>query len=762
MRHQYFLHRTNGFSLIQISVLLVAGAIILASLLPGNNAGDYNKKTAANIAKLDAVEGAMMTFMTKNGRRPCPADGQYDINSQYFGIEAANPGTCTGGTPAAPMGPDVGTGFVVAGVIPTKTLSLPDDDAFDAWGRRFTYTVDKRATSTSTCYAQENAGNVGDIVVETTSVSGTVINNVMSLYISHGPDGHGAFPEEGSTVANRINRGITDADSLVNAGVNSSFTYNTTNFTNARVKKDHTTGFDDLVYYHPDTMNTCCIGSGCNTYDATSNPSAYGFVAHGEASTAAGTSLAIGDINGDGIDDLIIGAPGTGAGKVYVVFGSRMVFGSPITLSASLASSTPPAGFVISGASSGDKFGTSVAVGDINGDGIKDIIIGAPGYNTGSNVGAVYVVFGKTTAFSNFTASAPDGTTYFRIDANTGDTGTGTSVASGDINGDGINDVIIGAPTSSSNAGAAYVVFGKATAWASTFALSTLTGANGIELDGSSTEKAGTSVASGDINGDGVDDVIIGAPGATSNGYSANGNTYVLFGNSTSWASSNPVTLSALAGSAGITNGTKGFVAHGIYTNDASGTSVAAGDINADGIADLIIGAPNTTVQGRANAGSTYVVYGQNASMYSWPAAINLSAIAVGAQPLGFRLDGAASDNSGTAVASGCAVNNRGAADLLIGAPGTSLGGGYVAFGTSVGWTSTKNLSTLFGTFGFNAPGIASGGKTGTAVAALNINSTNQCALVIGAPVANGGAGYVYVVLGQPTWSPTFDLTTLR
>ena len=196
------------------------------------------------------------------------------------------------------------------------------------------------------------------------------------------------------------------------------------------------------------------------------------------------------DINNDGIADLIIGAPTAtvsgkaNAGIVYVVYGTKSIFSGTLLLTGLNGTN----GFEIDGANAGDKIGSSLASGDITGDGIRDFIIGAPGYN--SNAGAVYVVFGKTAAFSNpFAISSLDGTNGFRIDTNTGDTSTGTSVASGDINGDNISDVIIGVPASGTNAGAAYVVFGKSTAWTTPFALSTIAGTNGFKISGSSFSK---------------------------------------------------------------------------------------------------------------------------------------------------------------------------------------------------------------------------------------------------------------------------------
>ncbi len=102
-----------GFSLIFVAILLTVAALVFVSVLPGQEAGDTNQKTLNNAKKLERVEEAMRAFMAANGRRPCPADGQYDQNTQYFGIEADNPGSCVGGGGAngiiAPLGPDTST-----------------------------------------------------------------------------------------------------------------------------------------------------------------------------------------------------------------------------------------------------------------------------------------------------------------------------------------------------------------------------------------------------------------------------------------------------------------------------------------------------------------------------------------------------------------------------------------------------------------------------------------------------------------------------
>src|ERR1700722_15741635 len=89
--------QSAGFTLLWMSILLTDAALVCVSVLPGQDAGDNNQKQIATTKKLEKVEEAMRAFMAFNGRRPCPADGQYGINTANFGIEAATAGTCTGG-----------------------------------------------------------------------------------------------------------------------------------------------------------------------------------------------------------------------------------------------------------------------------------------------------------------------------------------------------------------------------------------------------------------------------------------------------------------------------------------------------------------------------------------------------------------------------------------------------------------------------------------------------------------------------------------
>ena len=476
-----------------------------------------------------------------------------------------------------------------------------------------------------------------------------------------------------------------------------------------------------------------------------------GFILNGIAAfDFSGNSVSsAGDINGDGIDDLIIGASfadpnGDFSGQSYVVFGNSTGFSTTLNLSTLNGTN----GFILNGIAARDISGVSVSsAGDINGDGIDDLIIGASSADpNGSNSGQSYVVFGNSTGFSaTLNLSTLNGTNGFAINGIAAYDYSGISISSaGDINGDGIDDLIIGAYGASPNgdlSGQSYVVFGNSTGFSQTLDLSTLNGTNGFAINGiAAYDYSGISISSaGDINGDGIDDLIIGAYGASPNG-DLSGQSYVVFGNSTGFSPT--LNLSTL-------NGTSGFILNGIAAGDQSGNSVSsAGDVNGDGIDDLIIGARAADPNGDYS-GQSYVVFG-NSTGFS--ATLNLSTLN---GTNGFAINGiAAGDQSGYSVSSAGDVNGDGIDDLIIGARGgSSSGQSYVVFGNSTGFSPTLNLSTLNGTNGFAINGIAAGDQSGYSVSSAgDVNGDGIDDLIIGAYGAspNGSySGQSYVVFGN-------------
>jgi len=381
-------------------------------------------------------------------------------------------------------------------------------------------------------------------------------------------------------------------------------------------------GIDDLVIGAPSASpdasysgaSYVVFGSDqvwASTLNLSSLNGANGFVVNGVNNyDESGTSVSsAGDINGDGIDDLIIGAPYANAGACYVVFGSDQAWASSLNLSGLDGSN----GFVINGVSVGDSLGKSVsAAGDINGDDVDDLIVGAIlAGPAGDNAGASYVVFGGDQVWaSSLDLSSLNGANGFVINGVNVNDETGTSVSAvGDINVSGVDDLIIGAIQADPNgddSGASYVVFGSDQAWDSALNLSSLNGANGFVINGESAgDNSGISVSAvGDINVDGFDDLIIGASLADPNG-DGSGASYVVFGNDQAWDSA--LNLSSL-------DGANGFVINGVSAGDNSGTSVsAAGDINGDNFADIMIGAPFADPNGD-DSGASYVIFGGGAN----------------------------------------------------------------------------------------------------------------------------------------------------
>ena len=350
----------------------------------------------------------------------------------------------------------------------------------------------------------------------------------------------------------------------------------------------------------------------------------------GEASgDQAGWSVdGAGDVDGDGFDDLIIGAyqsdaAATAAGAAYVVYGSKR-----LDEAVDLADEAR-----LTGERTADYAGSAVSsAGDLNGDGLADVVVGARGASIGGSAnGAAYLVYGPVGDMGLGSADA-------RLVGETSGAQAGYSVDGvGDVTGDGLDDVIIGAPYEgyvASNAGAAYLVSGDVGG-----ALD-LSVAEARMLGEGSGDYAGYSVAgAGDVNGDGYPDLLVGAFEEDSAGTDA-GAAYLVHG--------------PISGDIDLAAADAKLV--GEAAGDHAGCSVdGAGDVNGDGVPDVVIGAYRHSGR-KLNGGAGYVFLGPFTGQLGLAQA---DVVLVGESE---------SDQAGYAVAGAGDVDGDGLADLLIGA----------------------------------------------------------------------------------------------
>ncbi len=438
-----------------------------------------------------------------------------------------------------------------------------------------------------------------------------------------------------------------------------------------------------------------------------------------DAGDRSGYSVAgAGDVNGDGYNDILIGAyrdsdAGGQAGQVYLVFGSRSGWSMDTDLSRANAS------FI--GEAPGDYLGDSVAgAGDVNGDGYDDIIVSAPlNDEGGNNTGQVYLVLGRASGWSMDSNLSSVTASFWGESANSR---AGFSLAgAGDVNGDGYDDILIGSIWSSSTTyflGRTYLVLGKASGWSMD---TNLSNADATFTGEAYEDVAGYDVAgTGDVNGDGYDDILVAAPYNDEGGHTA-GQVYLILGRGTGWSQAanlsnanasfcgeragdfaggsvagagdvngdgfDDILIGASANDDGQKEAGQSYLILGkatgwsmdtnLSTADASfrgerkdsgcGRSVGgAGDVNADGYDDILIGAFGDSEGGGTYTGQTYIILGKAAG---WSTDTNISGANCS------FLGESAGDSSGYSLAGAGDVNGDGYDDILIGAYRNDEGG---------------------------------------------------------------------------------------
>ncbi|MFG0248555.1 MAG: PKD domain-containing protein, partial [Phycisphaeraceae bacterium JB051] len=488
-----------------------------------------------------------------------------------------------------------------------------------------------------------------------------------------------------------------------------------------------------------------------------------------------------GDVNGDGYDDLLIGAYRVASGvnfsvgQAYLVYGAENVV-DPVELSGLIELSGigtgDLAGFVLNGEAYSDKSGYSISdAGDVNGDGYADLLISASWADPydKNNAGKTYLIYGDSSGFaqqvdlSDILAGRLAGAVFVGHDS--GDN-IGLSVSgAGDVNGDGYDDILIGAkhaeadyPQYVFDAGQTYLIYGQPTGLTGEIHLSEiesgqLAGAifNGIDMNDNSGQSVSTA---GDVNGDGCDDLlIIAAPRETGEDVTE-GEVYLVYGQTTGLTGA--FYLSAIE-----SGNLDGAVFYGLTGFDGYPFSVSnAGDVNADGYDDMLVGTQSGDPVNRSNAGQTYLIYG-DASEFS--GVYDLSQIASGSLH-GVLFNGIASgDRSGSSVSGAGDVNGDGFDDLIIGAYAANGGGDsydgetYLVYGHASALSGEIELvdietGDLAGVL-FN--GIDQGDSSGACVSgAGDVNGDGYDDILIATrfagPSGRTSAGGTYLVYGLP------------
>lgn len=475
--------------------------------------------------------------------------------------------------------------------------------------------------------------------------------------------------------------------------------------------------------------------TGAATSGDAEPPDYPGFVIEGEPRSFVGDRIdVVGDLNGDGFDDLIVGS--YHLSRAYVVFGKDD--SEPVYL-ADVAAGV--GGYVLQGPEDSDAGFSVSSGGDVNGDGMPDLVIGAigvdsPGPPVVHDTGMAYVVFGSPGAGPIDLEDVGQGVDGFVVRATDSyecrNLGADSAIL-GDMNGDGLAEIAVAAPVVRDwGVGPCFVVFGKRDQ-TPVIDLDVAMGIGGFMIDNADPRPEGilsceAVAAAGDANGDGVPDIVV----AGGDDVTAPGSAFVVFGK----ADTDTLVLGEL-----VERG------QGIeFAGNESRSVVGVGDVNGDGLADVATGIP-------WGDGSVHVFYGRtDAALLDW-------APSTGGE--GFSIWGSEDVSIGASIAAPGDLDRDGVPDVFVGAGGSVYGdegpGSVYLVSGADGLDADVQLADVgMDLGGYVLVGRQDGDRFGAGVVGgHDINGDGVPDVIVGAPgthtnpAQDDNAGRIYVIFGE-------------
>ena len=421
--------------------------------------------------------------------------------------------------------------------------------------------------------------------------------------------------------------------------------------------------------------------------------------------------------------------------------GRRRVLPGHSAVSTVAAVTLVAAGLTLAGSTTVGAVGAPAS--DFDGDGRADIVLAVPGEDVGDaqDAGVVTVVYGSRSGLDRGTSQTiQQGASGVTGTAEAGDH-FGRAWATGDFNGDGYADLVVGAPNEAVGdidaAGSITVVYGGPSGLTGTGSAAFNQGGS-VAGQAETGDRFGAAIATGDFDGDGYDDVAAGAPGEDVGSVVDAGDITILYGGGSGLQAARSRAFSQAGGVAGIAQ-----------RDDRFGAAVTSGDFDNDGRDDLAVGAPGQDLRGRADAGAVTVLYGSGAGIAPSRSQQFSQFGKIKGKPQ-------ANDQFGSAVAAGD-FNGDGRDDLAVGVPGEDLPRGADAGQVNILYAGPSGLRKL-GNARFSQAGkvngvVQAGDRFGAALAVGDFDGNGRDDLAIGVPGEDVGndtdAGSVNVLYGK-------------